>query len=336
VYINNYIPKTSIIMMPELSLVDLDPRGSCCRGSSSSIDAIASAAATDAMNIPTGSAPPQELECKIAMLFNYYTVGACFFSENWIITSETKFAVTCIAALVMAMTLELLRQAVRNYDRIVIRQLETRQLEADEKNISNDQERAATHNEKDATNNIYTVSDALPGTTAAFGHAVNPRTVADGTIVGETDAEHPDQSVQEPATRSTNDPEVMPVEPLMTPAVSSAPESAQNPRISNNLARSAEASDEQAARVMASGQEGGIPRHILRRRWYPTWWQQLIRALIHTVQFVVAYFIMLFGKLIRYAPVSLLVRQVVDISSCGSHVLQRVHPLLHFYRRISR
>lgn len=80
----------------------------------------------------------------------------------------------------------------------------------------------------------------------------------------------------------------------MTPAVAAAPENAENPRASNNLGRDAEVQGEQA-RTMAFGQKGGLPRHVLRR-WRPTWWQQLIRALIHTFQFVVAYFLMLLGE----------------------------------------
>ena len=122
------------------------------------------------------------------MLLNYDTVGACFFSEDWIITSEAKFAGSCIAALVIAMTLELLRKAVRNYDRIVVLQLENMQLEADKKSATADQERAATgnaatDNEKAATNNEYTASGALAGTTAASGDAADTRSAADGAAV---------------------------------------------------------------------------------------------------------------------------------------------------------
>lgn len=56
----------------------------------------------------------------------------------------------------------------------------------------------------------------------------------------------------------------------------------------------------------------------------PTFWQQAIRAILHTSQFTVAYFIMLLGE--WYLP-----RFELALLTSHSHVLQRVRPRQHLF-----
>ncbi|KAF4897446.1 Copper transport protein ctr4 [Colletotrichum viniferum] len=59
--------------------------------------------------------------CKISMLWNYNTIGSCYISSSWKITSNGMFAGSCIGVLLLTMSLEMLRRAVKEYDRYLIR-----------------------------------------------------------------------------------------------------------------------------------------------------------------------------------------------------------------------
>jgi len=50
------------------------------------------------------------------MLWNWYTIDACFLSESWQITSHGAFAATCIGIMLMVILLEALRRAGKMYD----------------------------------------------------------------------------------------------------------------------------------------------------------------------------------------------------------------------------
>ena len=58
------------------------------------------------------------------MLFNFYTTDACFLADTWQITSKGMFAGSCIGVILLTMSLEFLRRAVKTYDRYLIRQHE--------------------------------------------------------------------------------------------------------------------------------------------------------------------------------------------------------------------
>jgi copper transporter 1 len=51
------------------------------------------------------------------MLWNWYTVDACFLSTSWQITSPGMFAGTCIGVIGLVMVLEFLRRMAKEYDR---------------------------------------------------------------------------------------------------------------------------------------------------------------------------------------------------------------------------
>ncbi|KAK4443190.1 Ctr copper transporter family-domain-containing protein [Podospora aff. communis PSN243] len=65
--------------------------------------------------------------CKISMLWNWYTVDACFLSSTWHIRSAGMFAGSCIGVILLVMLLELLRRSVKEYDRYIIRKHLARQ-----------------------------------------------------------------------------------------------------------------------------------------------------------------------------------------------------------------
>ncbi|RMD44449.1 hypothetical protein DV735_g744, partial [Chaetothyriales sp. CBS 134920] len=60
--------------------------------------------------------------CKINMLWNWYTIDACFLSESWRITSAGMFAGSCIGVICLVIMLEFLRRVQREYDAFTRRQ----------------------------------------------------------------------------------------------------------------------------------------------------------------------------------------------------------------------
>ncbi|KAK8928117.1 Copper transport protein CTR4 [Metarhizium anisopliae] len=84
-----------------------------------------------AMSMPTSTADSHshghDMEgmgngCKISMLFNLNTVGSCFLSSEWQITSTGMFAGSCIGVFLLGMVLEFLRRSIKEYDRFLVRQ----------------------------------------------------------------------------------------------------------------------------------------------------------------------------------------------------------------------
>ncbi|CAG8952618.1 hypothetical protein HYFRA_00009724 [Hymenoscyphus fraxineus] len=63
--------------------------------------------------------------CKVgSMLWNWYTIDACFISPSWHITSRGMFAGSCIGVILLVMSLEFLRRSAKEYDRYIIRQFQ--------------------------------------------------------------------------------------------------------------------------------------------------------------------------------------------------------------------
>lgn len=55
------------------------------------------------------------------MLWNWYTIDACFLAETWHIRSNGAFVGSCIAVIFLVVSLELLRRAQREFDRYLVR-----------------------------------------------------------------------------------------------------------------------------------------------------------------------------------------------------------------------
>jgi len=56
------------------------------------------------------------------MLWNWYTIDACFISSSWRITSKAMFAGSCIGVVLLVIILEFLRRAGKEYDRYLVAQ----------------------------------------------------------------------------------------------------------------------------------------------------------------------------------------------------------------------
>ncbi|ORY12632.1 Ctr copper transporter [Clohesyomyces aquaticus] len=56
------------------------------------------------------------------MLWNWYTIDACFLSSSWHITSKGMFAGSCIGVILLVLVLEFLRRAGKEYDRFLLAQ----------------------------------------------------------------------------------------------------------------------------------------------------------------------------------------------------------------------
>ncbi|KAJ5380600.1 54S ribosomal protein L6 [Penicillium cataractarum] len=63
-------------------------------------------------------------ECKISMLFNWYTIDACFLSTGWQIKNNGMFAATCIGIILLVILVEALRRLGKEYDTFLTRQFQ--------------------------------------------------------------------------------------------------------------------------------------------------------------------------------------------------------------------
>ncbi|KAF8068652.1 Ctr copper transporter family-domain-containing protein [Lyophyllum atratum] len=59
--------------------------------------------------------------CKISMLWNWYTVDACFISKQWHIRSVGAYAGMIICVFLQVVILEIFRRLAREYDRKIVR-----------------------------------------------------------------------------------------------------------------------------------------------------------------------------------------------------------------------
>lgn len=73
--------------------------------------------------------------CKISMLWNWYTIDACFLAEGWHIRNRGMFAATCIGVALMTVCLEALRRACREYDVLIAKQWQAHAKSISKRNI---------------------------------------------------------------------------------------------------------------------------------------------------------------------------------------------------------
>jgi len=60
--------------------------------------------------------------CKMSMLWNWYTIDACFISNQWHIRSEVAFTFSVIFVFILVALVEGVRRFGREYDRTLVRQ----------------------------------------------------------------------------------------------------------------------------------------------------------------------------------------------------------------------
>lgn len=58
------------------------------------------------------------------MLFNFYTIDACFLSSGWHITNNGMFAATCIGVVLLVVLVEFFRRLGKEYDDFLLRQFQ--------------------------------------------------------------------------------------------------------------------------------------------------------------------------------------------------------------------
>ncbi|KAI1138130.1 Ctr-domain-containing protein [Hypoxylon sp. FL0543] len=81
----------------------------------------AAATSTGSMGMDMGMGMGSGHSCKVSMLWNWNTVDACFLAKSWQIKSAGMFAGSCIGVILLAILLEVLRRAVKEYDRYLVR-----------------------------------------------------------------------------------------------------------------------------------------------------------------------------------------------------------------------
>ncbi|RYO83727.1 hypothetical protein DL766_005834 [Monosporascus sp. MC13-8B] len=65
-----------------------------------------------------------EAGCKVDMLWNWYTIDACFLTRSWRIQNQGMMAATCIGVILMVICLEFLRRLGKEYDDLIQRQFQ--------------------------------------------------------------------------------------------------------------------------------------------------------------------------------------------------------------------
>ncbi|KAI0000743.1 Ctr-domain-containing protein [Xylariaceae sp. FL0662B] len=62
--------------------------------------------------------------CTHSMVWNWNTIGACFFAESWRIGNDGMMAASCIGVFLLVICLELLRRIGKEYDNFILRQFQ--------------------------------------------------------------------------------------------------------------------------------------------------------------------------------------------------------------------
>ncbi|KAG5996241.1 hypothetical protein E4U43_002898 [Claviceps pusilla] len=85
--------------------------------------------------------------CKISMLWNWYTIDACFLTSSWHITNNAMFAATCIGVILLVTFVEFTRRLGKEYDAFLLRQFQreaTRRTYRDGTSSSSSEDNSAT------------------------------------------------------------------------------------------------------------------------------------------------------------------------------------------------
>ncbi|KAI1747672.1 ctr copper transporter [Xylaria castorea] len=62
--------------------------------------------------------------CSTHMLWNWKTIGACFFAESWQIKTQGAMAATCIGVFLLVIMLEFVRRVGKEYDQFILGQFQ--------------------------------------------------------------------------------------------------------------------------------------------------------------------------------------------------------------------
>ncbi|KAL8829186.1 MAG: hypothetical protein Q9170_006281 [Blastenia crenularia] len=85
-------------------------------------------------------------ECKMSMLWNWYTVDACFIA--WRVKSKSEFVHLCIATICLVIFLEFLHQLQRKYDAYLKKQYHLRNVHPPQESITKDIQAGEDHDQQ--------------------------------------------------------------------------------------------------------------------------------------------------------------------------------------------
>lgn len=90
--------------------------------STMSMAASATSSSSSSMSGMSGmsSSSSSSSSCSISMLWNWNTIDSCFLARSWHVTSHGMFAGGCIGILCLAMAVEFVRRAQREYERKIV------------------------------------------------------------------------------------------------------------------------------------------------------------------------------------------------------------------------
>ncbi|KAK7738346.1 Copper Transporter integral membrane protein that functions in high affinity copper transport [Cytospora paraplurivora] len=265
--------------------------------------------------------------CKVQMLWNWNTIGACFITPQWQIANRGSMIGTCFGVVILVIVLEVLRRATKEFDRWIIRRhrraAEARANQQQQQNPPQipplglaDSPAAATAQNSPAASNPEIQAAGGQGAAAQAPKSTGTATVANvggGDGAGDDIAPAPAPAPGAAAgagAAAAGAKEEQPGQQAPEGAAAAAPEQRRLPEacpLFRYLGRLGPCFRPAAA---GSGGDGGVPRPCR-----PNLWQQGLRALLHTAQFTVAYFIMLLVALTVY-PSSDFVILVVWVAKC--------------------
>lgn len=189
------------------------------------------------------------------MLWNWHTIGACFITPQWQISSSGAMVGTCFGVIFLVMALEALRRSTKQFDRYLI-QKHRQAAEARYHQVS-------PTAPADAGSNSHTLPAPVTAPTDCCnnGSRKSSATAVTGAewngVVGGAGGD---------ATVGVRE---------------------KKPGLAAQAARGPAAVAAGAISVVTSGEQG------CSAPFRPNLWQQMIRALLHAAQFTVAYFIMM-------------------------------------------
>src|SRR5690606_32294024 len=79
------------------------------------------------------------------MLWNWYTIDSCFIARSWHNKTQAQFAGSCIGVILIAILLEFVRRAQREYDRAIVRQWEAQRASASTRSSAAASEEGPAH-----------------------------------------------------------------------------------------------------------------------------------------------------------------------------------------------
>ncbi|KAJ5601425.1 hypothetical protein N7510_010959 [Penicillium lagena] len=200
------------------------------------------------------------------MLWNWNTIDACFLSTSWHIRSRGMFAGSCIGVICLVLCLEFLRRVGREYDAFIVQRARLRALylSGPSADLLIQQSGAAFPERRQKSSSKVNIASCCESHGHTYtDHADPDPSSSSDNIKDDTITSAPSQHCAPPiqTTAPCTHCNTPPGEPISIPF----------PRATAN----------------------GLPNPCAVGPFRPSFVEQLVRALLHMLQFAVAYFVML-------------------------------------------